>query len=73
MSRATTWLDRQKVKEFIIVKPVLTGHSNRRLKISFQDRLLHNAGHKYCRMLPNAGQKYCNTAVNRSKYYTRGR
>ena len=33
------------------VKPVLSGHSKRRPKIEFQDRLLLNAGQKYCRML----------------------
>ena len=33
------------------VKPVLSGHSKRRPKIGFQDRLLLNAGQKYCRML----------------------
>ena len=34
-----------------IVKPVLRGHSKRIPKIGFQDRLLLNAGQKYCRML----------------------
>ena len=33
------------------VKPVLRGHSKRRPKIGFQDRLWLNAGGKYCRML----------------------
>ena len=33
------------------VKPVLSGHSKRRPKIGFQDRLSLNAGQKYCRML----------------------
>ena len=33
------------------VKLVLSGHSKRRLKISFQDRLSLNAGQKYYRML----------------------
>ena len=33
------------------VKPVLSGHSKRRPKIGFQDRLALNAGQKYCRML----------------------
>ena len=40
----------------ITVNPVLSGHSKRkkkrRQKIGFQDRLLFNAGQKYCRMLP---------------------
>ena len=35
----------------ITVKPVLSGHSKRRPKISFQDRLSLNAGQRYCRML----------------------
>ena len=33
------------------VKPVLSGHSMRRPKIGFQDRLSLNAGQKYCRLL----------------------
>ena len=33
------------------VKPVLSGHSKRRPKIDFSDRLFLNAGQKYCRML----------------------
>ena len=33
------------------VKPVLSGHSERRPKIGFQDRLSLNAGQKYCKML----------------------
>ena len=33
------------------VKPALSGHSKRRPKIGFQDRLLLNAGQKFCRML----------------------
>ena len=33
------------------VKHVLSGHSKRRPKIGFQDRLSLNAGQKYCRML----------------------
>ena len=35
----------------ITVKPVLSGHSKKMTKIGFQDRLLLNAGQKYCRML----------------------
>ena len=40
-------------KTFVLstVKPVLGGHLERRPKIGFQDRLLLNAGQKYCRML----------------------
>ena len=40
-------------KTFVLstVKPVLGDHSERRPKIGFQDRLLLNAGQKYCRML----------------------
>ena len=33
------------------VKPVLSGHSKKKTKIGFQDRLSLNAGQKYCRML----------------------
>ena len=33
------------------VNPVLRGHSKRRPKIGFQDRLSLNAGEMYCRML----------------------
>ena len=33
------------------VKPVLSGHSERRPKIGFQDQLSLNAGQKYCRIL----------------------
>ena len=33
------------------VKPVLSSHSKRTPKISFEDRLSLNAGQKYCRML----------------------
>ena len=33
------------------VKPVLSGHSKRRLKIGFQDQLSLYAGQNYCRML----------------------
>ena len=33
------------------VKPVLSGHSKRRPKIGFKDRLSLNAGQTYCRML----------------------
>ena len=40
-----------------IVKPALSDHSNRRTKISFQDRLSLNAGQKYCRMLQGASSK----------------
>ena len=32
------------------VKPVLSGHSQRKPKIVFQDWLSLNAGQKYCRM-----------------------
>ena len=35
----------------ITVKPVLSSHSKKKTKIFFQDRLLLNAGQKYCRML----------------------
>ena len=36
----------------IYSKTCLNNHSKRRLKFSFQDQLLLNAGNKYCRMLP---------------------
>ena len=35
----------------ISVKPVLSRHPKRRPKSGFQDGLLLNAGHRYCRML----------------------
>ena len=38
-------------QELSTVKPVLRGHSKRRPKIGFQDRLSLNAGQKHCRML----------------------
>ena len=40
------------------VKPVLSGHSKRRPKIGFQDRLPLNAGQKYCRMLHESILQY---------------
>ena len=40
------------------VKPVLSGHSKRRTKIGFQDRLSLNAGQKYCRMLQESILQY---------------
>ena len=46
---AGTVHDLQRRKYAGIVKSVLSGHSNRRPKISFQDRLSLNAGQKYCR------------------------
>ena len=36
---------------FDTVKPVLSGHSKKKTKIGFQDRLSLNAGQKFCRML----------------------
>ena len=42
----------QILAHYSTVKPVLSSHSKRRPKIGFQDRLLLNAGQKYCRMLP---------------------
>ena len=36
------------------VKPVLSGQSQRRQKLGFQDRLSLNAGQKYCRMLEHS-------------------
>ena len=40
------------------VKPVLSGHSNRRPKIGFQDQLLLNSGQKHCRMLQESILQY---------------
>ena len=40
------------------VKPVLNGHSKRRLKIDFQDLLSLNAGKKYWRMLQESILQY---------------
>ena len=40
------------------VKPVLSGHSKRRPKIGFQDRLSLNACQKYCRMLQESILQY---------------
>ena len=40
------------------VKPVLSGHSKRRPKFGFQNRLSLNAGQKYCRMLQESILQY---------------
>ena len=40
------------------VKPVLSGHSKKRPKFGFQDRLSLNAGQKYCRMLKESILQY---------------
>ena len=40
-----------KLSDINTVKPVLSTIKKRRPKIGFQDRLLVNAGQKYCRML----------------------
>ena len=40
------------------VNPVLSRHSKRRPKICLQDRLLLNAGQKYCRMLQESILQY---------------
>ena len=40
------------------VKPVLSGHSKRRPKVGFQDRLSLNAGQKFCRMLHESILQY---------------
>ena len=42
----------------VTVKPVLSGHSKKRPKIGFQDRLSFNAGQKYCRMLQESILQY---------------
>ena len=46
------------------VKPFLSGHSKRRPKIGFQDRLLLNAGRKYCRMLQESILQYFRPSFN---------
>ena len=47
------------VKVFrVTVKPALSGHSKRRPKIGFQDRLSLNDGQKYCRMLQESILQY---------------
>ena len=43
---------------FVTVKPVLSGHSKRRPKIVFQDRLSLNADQTYCRMLQKSILQY---------------
>ena len=48
----------------VTVKPVLSGHSKRRPKIGFQDRLLLNAGQKYCRMLSWSILQYFRPSLN---------
>ena len=40
------------------VKPALSSHTKQRPKIGFQDRLLLNAGQKYCRMLQESILQY---------------
>ena len=40
------------------VNPALSGHSKRRPKNGFQDRLSLNAGQKYCRMLQESILQY---------------
>ena len=45
-------------EEFSTVKSVLSGHSKKRPKSSFQDQLSLNAGQKYCRMLQKSILQY---------------
>ena len=45
------FLKRVSIEEWNTVRPVLSGYSKRRPKISFQDQLSLNAGQMYCRML----------------------
>ena len=45
------------------VKPVLSGHSKRRQKIGFQDRLSLNAGEKYYRMLQEEHSEILSTCI----------
>ena len=42
----------------ITVKPVLSGHSKKRIKIDLQDQLSLNAGQKYCRVLEESILQY---------------
>ena len=48
----------------IIEEPVLSGHSKRRPKIGFKDRLLLNAGQKYTRMLEREQSAILSTNCN---------
>ena len=48
---------------FIEDKAVLSGHSKRRPKIGFKDRLLLNAGQKYCRMLQREHSAILSTCI----------
>ena len=45
------------------VKPVLSSHSKRRPKISFQDQLSLNAGQKYCRILRGEHSAILSTCI----------
>ena len=45
------------------VKPVLSGHSKRRPKVGFQDRVPLNAGQMYCRMLQESILQYFRPAL----------
>ena len=45
------------------MRPVLSGHSKRRPKIGFQDQLLLNAGHKYCRKLKGVHSAILSTFI----------
>ena len=46
------------------VKPVLRGHSKRRQKIGFQDRLSLNIGQKHCRMLLESILQYFSPSLS---------
>ena len=46
------------------VKPVVSGHSKRRTKFGFKDRLSLNTGQKYCRMLQESILQYFRPALS---------
>ena len=47
-----------RILKSVLVKPVLSGHSKRTLKIGFQYQLTLNAGQRYCRMLQESILQY---------------
>ena len=50
-SNDTIFVPLQQLPQNKYSKTCLSGHSKRRPKVGFQDRLSLNAGQKYCRML----------------------
>ena len=52
---------------FLLLSPrcsVLSGHSKKKKKIGFQDRLSLNAGQKYCRMLQKSNLQYFRSSLS---------